>query len=218
VDSAPRHPESTHGVEDPQELQDGRGMTVVALELGITAAEASTLRAHLPIPVHRLGQLVLDQRVAGQQADPADHPHEAAGGVGAAAEPEDEDLVTGLVVQCQEAVGGRHMGEEPQPESAAQHAVQPVPVGAHSSDVLDELLHVGTFPAVGLDRARDLLDVRHVLVLGPVPGPVAADHESLHGVMVLATADIVHCPDARACGARVASVPVCGGYRHGCRW
>src|SRR5205085_3753855 len=164
----------------------GGGVRVaeVALELGVALAAATAGGVQPLVAGHGLRQLLLDERLAREQAGFADHPAQGPRGVGAAAEAEDVDLVAGHVVGGEEAVAGQDVVEQPEAERSAEDAVDAVadPDAAEvEHGLLDPRLHGG---GVDLHGARDLLDVRDVLAVGAVPGAVATDDEALHPSMV----------------------------------
>jgi hypothetical protein len=111
----------------------------------------------------------------------AHQPDHAARGEGSPAEAEEEELVPGLEVLHDEAVGVAHVARQPVAERTATDALRPL--RAHAGVVEDPLLH----PAVVLpgDRERHLRDVGRAGqpaargLVRRVPGAVAADHQPL---------------------------------------
>ena len=109
--------------------------------------------------------MFVDQRLAGQQSDAADHADQAARGVGAAAEAEHVDLVAGLagaaggVVQRQKAIRLGDVAEQPQTERAAEQPVDPVPAGADAADVVHELLNAVRYASASVSTVRAIFSM-----------------------------------------------------------
>src|SRR5207253_9470540 len=116
--------------------------------------------------------------------DPAlvDHSADAARGKRAAREAEDVDLVARLVVRHQKDVGVVDVLLEPRARGAAEELVLDV-AGADSLIVVDDLL--GAVRRALAEAVGDLDDVRRTrlagdFLIGAIPRPVAAEHDSLH--------------------------------------
>ena len=115
-----------------------------------------------------------------QDAAVVDEADRAARGVGTAAEAEEEQLVTGFVVLDDEAVGLADVAGQPQGRDPTRQ-----PLDRRRADaplVVDALPDAGRV-LVG-DAQRDLGDVGRagpaaVLLVGGVPGAVAAQHQPL---------------------------------------
>src|SRR5918996_134635 len=135
----------------------------------------------LVVPVQLARRLVVLDRVAPEDAALADHAHDAARGERAAAEAEEEQLVVGLVVADEEAVGIVDVVLQALAERAPGHAIDEVP-GADTLIVVEDLRNapralggpVGEPHDVG--RAGNAL----ALLIGAVPRAVAADNQTLH--------------------------------------
>jgi hypothetical protein len=171
--------ERSHRVEDAEQPHGDVPVAVGGAELLRGPREGGRAVGPGPVAVDGLAELVRDQRLAGQQPHPADHPDQAAGGVGATAEAEHEDLVAGVVVEGQEPVSRPDVVEEPEAEGTAEDPVDEVAAGPHAAEVEHQLLDAPGPSQVGLDGAGDLLDVRDVRGVRAVPGAVAADDQTL---------------------------------------
>src|SRR5690606_36384763 len=118
-----------------------------------------------------------------QDAALADHAGEAARGVGAAAEAEQEQLVAGLVVEHQEAVGLVEVVVQAAAEGAAGELVERA-AGAHALVVEHQLRHR---PGAARGEQRQLYHVGGaglpvLLLVRAVPGAVAEDRDPFHVV------------------------------------
>ncbi|KGE03793.1 hypothetical protein HRUBRA_01540 [Pseudohaliea rubra DSM 19751] len=112
------------------------------------------------------------------------HPHgteqagNAAGGVGAAAEAEQEELITGLVVEADEAVSLVHEVVEPLADATLKHAPETLGIGAHAIIVVGHLRQRHRTRLIhrqqALQQPANVGDVPHAQV---VPGAVAADDD-----------------------------------------
>src|SRR5262245_43799997 len=127
---------------------------------------------------------VLAAVLRGQDAALAHHADDAARREGAAAEAEEEKLVAGLVVADEEAVGVVNVVVEALADGAARDAIDRV-ARADALVVIDDLRHPG-----GIPLRHPVAEPDHVrrtglvvgLLVGAVPGAVAAKDESFHEV------------------------------------
>ena len=112
----------------------------------------------------------------------ANEPDSAASGECTAAEAEEVQLVSGLVVVDQEAVALLDVARETDAEPAAEQPL--ASARADAGLVVQELRVAGA--VLVCERKRDLGHVRRsgnalINMVWAIPGPIAADDQTLHG-------------------------------------
>src|SRR5688572_23002083 len=180
--------ERAHGVPDADEVHRHVEACVAALELVALVDEGLPLRALHAIAVVEhivdpLPDLSFGQSGRVEQPEACRHAAQAARRVGAAAEPEQEDQVAGAIIAAQPGIAGLDVAIEPDADAAAEDAADRPAVSADSRVVIFLLLDA-ILVAFGhqIEQPHDIgrsWDAA-ILLIGGVPGSVAANDEIRH--------------------------------------
>src|SRR5215207_9871210 len=179
TEAVDRDSQRADGVPDAHEVNVDVGVRVRAPEQ--RGRDAARLTVLVRVPVEPVGLLYPMSVLRPEDAAVAHQPDGAASREGAAAEPEEIQLVAGLVVVHQEAVALLHVSGEPNAEPAAEQALPAARTDAGL--VVQELTSAGL--VLIRERQGELGHIRRrrdalVDVIRPVPGPIAADDQTLH--------------------------------------
>ena len=117
---------------------------------------------------------VIAERVPLHNSVLADQAGERTYGERAAAEAEQEDLVTGLVVCGEESVGFFDVAREPPTEGAAKEAPRPETLRSYAVVVVSKLFRICLMPG---DRVENTPDVRAAGLSSSVASTVGANHD-----------------------------------------
>ena len=143
-------------ISPAERIRDAAATALLALLLGIPMIGLTTVDQGGAL---RIATRLLDQfpgppftgRAEVEQAAAANQAAEAAHGIGPAAESKKEDLVFGVVVDAQPAVGTEDVAAETQADAATEYAFEQRAFGADTGVVIGELLIVGQTEVVQLD-------------------------------------------------------------------